>query len=52
MLQLDVGSQFPDQGLNPGHRGENRALTTRPPGNSLGIFFRREINEFYLLNLK
>ena len=21
--QLDVGSQFPDQGLNPGHSGES-----------------------------
>ena len=23
MLWLDVGSQFPDQGLNPGHSGES-----------------------------
>ena len=23
MQQLDVGSQFPDQGLNPGHSGES-----------------------------
>ena len=30
MQRLDVGSQFPDQGLNPGLSGEN---TTRPPGN-------------------
>ena len=23
MQQLDVGSQFPDRGLNPGHSGES-----------------------------
>ena len=32
---LDVGSQFPDLGLNLGRRGESRVLTTRPPENSL-----------------
>ena len=30
-----AGSQFPDQGLNPGHSSESpRILTTRPPGDS------------------
>jgi len=35
---LDVGSQFPDQGLNPGHSGEN-AKSTDPQGNSHKFFF-------------
>ena len=36
-----VGSQFPDQGLNPGPRQlEREILTTRAPGNSLwGVLF-------------
>ena len=30
-------SQFPNQGLNPGHGSESIVLTTRSPGNSLII---------------
>ena len=33
MQWLDVGSQFPDQGLNVGY------ITTRPPGNSREYVF-------------
>ena len=33
--QVNKGSQFPDQGLNLGHSGGNRVLTTRHLGNSL-----------------
>ena len=32
-----LGSQFPHQGLNPGHGSESTVLTTRSPGNSLII---------------
>ena len=36
-----AGSQFPDQGLNPGHSWKPRILTTRPPGNSPFAHFLR-----------
>ena len=35
VFQLDMGSQFPDQGLNPATVVKAlRVLTTRPPGHS------------------
>ena len=38
--QLDVGSQFPDQGLNMSRSGEiTRVLTPRPSENSFKSFF-------------
>ena len=41
-----VGSQFPDQGLNPGHGRKSPNPTTRPPGNSHlnSIFLKTKLN--------